>query len=125
MSSKQIEKKKAQVENAAVVTEGQLAHFFKRPSLSTLIALEQCLYSYIELHGELVEVSEKPEDLDFSKPETERIVVNGTQRAAEIAELFILDCRGHFEVVPLPEYKYEFSVRGPGLAKYLRVLAAR
>ena len=73
MSDKQIEAKKTQVKNTAVVTEGQLSHFLKHPSLPSLIALEQCFFAYIEHYDELVEASEKPEDLDLSEPETTQV----------------------------------------------------
>lgn len=62
-----IQEKRAQMKTTAILTQGQLEMFLKYPSSVRLIALQKNLFAYIEHFGELLEVSEGPEDIDLSR----------------------------------------------------------
>ena len=62
-TQRRIDEQKSILKNTKVVTRGQLDHFFANPDLSSLEALQKCLFAFSEQYDSLVEMSEKPEDL--------------------------------------------------------------
>jgi hypothetical protein len=64
MTENQLKEKQAQVSNSKAVSRGQLEHFFNNPGLSNFAALQKCLFVYADQYGELIEISQKPEDLE-------------------------------------------------------------
>ncbi len=63
MKKNQLKEKQIQVSNSKAVSRGRLEHFFNNPGLTSFAALQKCLFVYADQFGELVEISQKPEDL--------------------------------------------------------------
>jgi len=63
MKKNQLKEKQTQVSNSKAVSRGQLEHFFNNPGLTSFASLQKYLFVYADQFGELVDISQKPEDL--------------------------------------------------------------
>ena len=71
---REIKEKHEELKNTRTVSRGQLERFFENPSISSFAALQRCLFVYDEQYCELVDLSEKPEDLEINEFRIERMV---------------------------------------------------